>query len=61
MAEVITVLGKEPTLRLGEAVYSATAVKTLTLDLPPDVYLLGLFYRSRMGNVAFGFRLEIVE
>ena len=61
MAEVITVLGNEPTLRLGEAVYSSTAVKRLTLDLPPDVYLLGLFYRSRLGNVSFGFRLEIVE
>lgn len=61
MAEVITVLGNEPTLKLGEAVYSATAVKSLTLDLTPDVYLLGLFYRSRLGNVAFRFRLEIVE
>ena len=61
MAEVITVLGEEPTLRLGEAVYSVTAVERLTFELPPDVYLLSLFYRSRLGSVSFGLRLEIVE
>ena len=61
MAEVITVMGKESTLSRGVAVYSATAEKMLTLDLPPDVYFPGLFYRSRLVDASFGFRLEIVE
>ena len=60
-AQVFTVLDTEPELKLGEEVYSAGADQSVTLDLPPDIYFLSLFYKSRAGDISYGFKLEIVD
>ena len=51
-AQVFTVLDTEPELKLGEEVYSAGADQSVTLDLPPDIYFLSLFYKSRAGDIS---------
>ena len=58
---VLTVLETEPFLRPGEQVYSAPAGEGTNLDLPVGVYFLNAFYKSSLGDVSYGFKLEMVE
>ena len=60
-AQVFTVLDTKPELRRGEEVYSARADQGLRLDLPPGIYYLSLLYKSREGDISYGFKLEIVD
>ena len=58
--QVYTVQSTEP-LRPGEEVYSAPAGEGTTLDIEPGTYFLSAFYKSRLGDVSYGFKLEVVE
>ena len=48
-------------LQLGEAVYSSFAGKGITLDFPPDVYVLSAHYESQLGYVSYDFKVEVVN
>ena len=45
----------------GEEVYSSLAGKGITLDLPPDVYLLTIDYESQLGYIFYEFKVEVVN
>ena len=51
----------EPSLVPGDVVYSGPAADGARLDLPPGVYFLSAFYKSGLGDVFYGFRLEMVD
>ena len=59
--QVFTVKSTEPFLRPGDEVYSSPAGDGTTLDLEPGVYFLSAFYKSGLGDVSYGFRLEMVD
>ena len=59
--QVYTVEGTEPSLRPGDEVYSGAASEGVKLDLPAGVHFLSTFYKSRLGDVSYGFKLEMVE
>ena len=58
---VYTVVSTEPSLKLGDDVYSSPAAEGTTLDLEPGVYYLTAFYKSKLGDVSYGFKLEMVD
>lgn len=59
--QVYTVEGTKPFLAPGDEVYSGSAGEGTTLDLEPGVYFLSAFYKSGLGDVSYGFKLEMVE
>ncbi len=59
--QVYTVESTEPFLGPGDEVYSGAASEGVKLDLPAGVYFLSAFYKSRLGDVSYGFRLEMVD
>lgn len=59
--QVYTVGETEPFLMPGDQVYSSPAGEGTTLDLEPGVYFLNAFYQSGLGDVSYGFKLEMVE
>ena len=61
VVQVFTVESTVPVVMRGEEVYSTVAGEGMALNLPPDVYYLSAFYKSRLGDVSYGFKLEIVE
>ena len=58
---VFTVLETEPVLKMGEEVYSSDALDRITLDIPPGFYVLSTSYKSQLGDVSYGFKLEIED
>ena len=61
VVQVFTVESTVPIMIQGEEVYSTVAEEGVALNLPPNVYYLSAFYKSRLGDVSYGFKLEIVE
>ena len=59
--QVYTVEETEPFLAPGDEVYSSPAGEGTTLDLEPGVYFLSAFYKSGLGDVSYGFKLEMVD
>ena len=59
--QVYAVEETEPFLAPGDEVYSSPAGETTTLDLEPGVYFLSAFYKSGLGDVSYGFKLEMVD
>ena len=59
--QVYTVQMTEPSLVPGDVVFSGPAADGTRLDLPPGVYFLSAFYKSGLGDVSYGFRLEMVD
>ena len=59
--QVYTVEETEPFLVPGDEIYSSPAGQDATLDLEPGVYFLSAFYKSGLGDVSYGFRLEMLE
>ena len=56
-----TVEGTEPFLVPGNEVYSSPAGEETALDLEPGVYFLSVFYKSGLGDVSYGFKVEMVD
>ena len=59
--EVFTVLETGPRARLGESVHSADVQTVPALDLPPGVYFLSVFLKFELGDVSYGFKIQVVE
>lgn len=60
--EVFTALGTEPYMMpREEPVYSIAVPEVPTLDLPAGVYFVSAFFGFHFGDVAHGFKVEIVE
>ncbi len=60
--EVFTALGTEPNMMpRGEPVYLTDVREVPALDLPAGVYFVSAFFGFHFGDVAHGFRVEIVE
>ena len=45
----------------GEELFSSDSLEGLRLDLPAGVYFVCTFYKSQLGDVSFGFKVEIVD
>ncbi len=45
----------------GEELFSSDSLEGLRLDLPAGVYFVSTFYESQLGDVSFGFKVEIVD
>ena len=45
----------------GEELFSSDSLEGLRLDLPAGVYFVSTFYKSQLGDVSFGFKVEIVD
>ena len=59
--QVYTVESTDPFLLPGNEVYSRPAGEGITLDIEPGTYFLSAFYKSRLGDVSYGFKLEMVD
>ena len=59
--QVLTIERTEPYLRPGDQVYSGRADEGVKLDLPPGDYFLNAFYKSRLGDVSYGFKLIMAD
>ncbi len=56
---VFTVLETGPVLKMGEEVYPSDALDRLPLDIPSGFYVLSTVYKSQLGEVTYGFKVEI--
>ena len=45
----------------GEELFSSDSLEGLRLDLPAGVYFVSTFYKSQLGDVSFGFKVEIAD
>ena len=61
MVQVLTVESTVPVVTLDQEVYSTVAGEGVEFNFTPDVYFLQTFYKSQLGDVSYGFKLEIVE
>ena len=59
--EAFTVLETKPVLTWGESVYSINLGEVPALDLPAGVYFVSTFFKFQFGDVAYGFKIEIVN
>ena len=59
--EAFTVLETKPVLTWGESVYSINLGEVPALDLPAGVYFVSTFLIFQFGDVAYGFKIEIVN
>lgn len=59
--EVLTVLDTGQRPRLGKSVFAVDSVEVPTLDVPPGVYFLSTFLKFELGDVSYGFKIEIAE
>ncbi len=58
---VFTVLETKPILTRGESVYSIDVGEVPALDLPVGVYFVATFLKFQLGDVFYGFKIEIVD
>ena len=59
--EAFTVLETKPVLTWGETVYSTNLLEVPALDLPVGVYFVATFLKFQLGDVFYGFKIEIVD
>ena len=45
----------------GEELFSSDSLEGLRLDLPAGVYFVSTFYKSPLGDVSYGFKVEVVD
>lgn len=51
----------KPVLRWGEAVYSTDVAEAHGIDLPEGVYFAAVFVKYLVGDVSYGFKVEVVH
>ena len=56
-----TVLETRPVLTWGEEVYSTNSREVPALDLPVGVYFVATFLKFQVGDVFYGFKIEIAD
>ena len=56
-----TVLETKPVLTWGEEVYSTNSREVPALDLPVGVYFVATFLKFKVGDVSYGFKIEISD
>ena len=56
-----TVLETKPVLTWGEEVYSTNSREVPALDLPVGVYFVATFLKFQVGDVFYGFKIEIAD
>ena len=61
IVQVFTVESTVPVVTRGEEILATVAGDGVEFNLPPDVYFLQAFYKSSLGDVSYGFKLEIIE
>lgn len=59
--EAFTVLETKPVLTWGESVYSINLGEVPSLDLPAGVYFVSAFLKFQLGDVTYGFKIEVVN
>ena len=50
-----------PVLRWGEEVYSTDVAEVYGIDLPEGIYFVAAFVKYHIGDVSYGFKVEIIR